>query len=83
MPRHRLAFAASFAVVTSLALPAAADEPRVGSVIVPGASGRLLVAIMAVLNRPPPRSVPRMSEWIPPPPGLPRMTIVTLCKVTF
>ena len=83
MPRHRLAFAASFAVVTSLALPAAADEPRVGSVIVPGSPGRLLVAIMAVLNRPPPRSAPRVSEWGPPPPGLPRMTIATLWTIRF
>jgi hypothetical protein len=83
MAHHRFAWASSFAIVTSLALPAAADEPRVGSVPVPGSSGRLLAAITAVLSRPPPSPAPRMLDWAPPPAGLPRMTIATLYKLTF
>lgn len=83
MARHRLLCACPFLVVTALALPAAADEPRVGSVAVPGASGRLLTAVMAVLNRPPPRPAPRMADLPRPPPELPRMTIATLFILRF
>ncbi len=81
--RHRSAWASSFAIVTALALPAAADEPRVGSVVVPGTSGRLLTAVMAVLNRPPPRPAPRMADLPKPPAELPRMTIATLFTIRF
>ncbi len=83
MARLRLVLASSFAIVTSLALPAAAEEPRVGSVLVPGAPGRLLGAIAAVVSRPPSQPAPRIFDWSPPPPGLPRMTIATLCRLTF
>ena len=83
MARHRLVWASSFVIVTALALPAAADEPRVGSVVVPGTSGRLLTAVMAVLNRPPPRPAPRMADLPRPSSELPRMTIATLFTIRF
>jgi hypothetical protein len=85
MARLTLAWASSFALVTSLASPALAEEaaPRVGSLTVPGDSGRLLAAVVAALSRPPPAGAPRMPDWSPPPPGLPRMTLATLCKITF
>ncbi len=81
--RQRWAWACSFAIVTALARPAAADEPRVGSVVVPGTSGRLLTTVMAVLNRPPPRPAPRMADLPKPTAELPRMTIATLFTIRF
>ena len=86
MARLTLAWASSFALVTSLASPALAEEaaaPRLGSLAVPGGSGRLLAAVVAALSRPPPAVAPRMPDWSPPPPGLPRMTLATVCKITF
>jgi hypothetical protein len=86
MARLALAGVLSCALVTALATPALAQEkevPRVGSLVVPGASGQLLALMIRAFHRPPTPLAPRMQGWVAPPPELPRPTVATVWKIAF
>lgn len=86
MARRTLACASSFVLATVITAPAFAEErevPRVGTLVVPGVGGTLLVTIVRIFHRPPAAQAGRFASWGSPPTGLPRTTVVTVWRVAF